>query len=258
MFSTLSQGASTSQPIPAFFTPAFVGTLLVGIIVTAVFELFVYNATAVGVAHLYAGKPVAFRSCYRIVLSRWARLVGMMLMCIPIYIGFTTVAVVLAMLFFVPAAMMATSGRGPSIVLDVLGGLVVLGIACAGAVTLAAVIFSFYGISIEGLRTMAAIGAGFARVFTRREFWRALGLIVCMLIVSVVVGGIASGLGSVALLLLHLPWLSALLVTVVSLAVTPFSIILMAVYYYDVRIRHEGIDLEAKVERLVAGDIAPA
>ena len=39
-------------------------------------------------------------------------------------------------------------------------------------------------------------------------------------------------------------------------AITPFSIVLLAVYYFDVRIRREGFDLEAGLERLV--ESAPA
>ena len=40
--------------------------------------------------------------------------------------------------------------------------------------------------------------------------------------------------------------------------IVPFTAITYAILYYDIRIRTEGLDLEASVERLIAGDAAPA
>ena len=40
--------------------------------------------------------------------------------------------------------------------------------------------------------------------------------------------------------------------TVINAMVTAFITILLAVYYYDVRTRTEGLDLEVALERLTA------
>ena len=68
--------------------------------------------------------------------------------------------------------------------------------------------------------------------------------------------GMVAGIFSTIFLLLH--WLpaSAIVDTLFRAAITPFSIVLLAIYYFDVEFAREGFDLEAGLERLV--ESAPA
>jgi hypothetical protein len=38
--------------------------------------------------------------------------------------------------------------------------------------------------------------------------------------------------------------------------IAPFGTVLLAIYYFDVRIRREGLDLEASFERLTGAPVA--
>lgn len=53
------------------------------------------------------------------------------------------------------------------------------------------------------------------------------------------------------------PWLSGLLATAAQALPMPLSIIVLAVFYYDVRIRREGLDLVASVEGLLVDEGTP-
>jgi hypothetical protein len=63
----------------------------------------------------------------------------------------------------------------------------------------------------------------------------------------------------IAALLVHAVAVEVVLGSLLRAAFTPFSIVLIAVYYFDVRIRREGFDLEAELERISPAAVsAPA
>lgn len=63
---------------------------------------------------------------------------------------------------------------------------------------------------------------------------------------------IAGAVGLLALSAVHSTIVQLAISTVINAAVTAFTTILLAVYYYDVRTRSEGLDLEVDLERLTA------
>ena len=118
-----------------------------------------------------------------------------------------------------------------------------------------ALTFAMNAIVIEERPVFESIGLGFSRIFNREEFWRSV--LFALAAGAVLLGaGMVAGIFSTIFLLLH--WLpaSAIVDTLFRAAITPFSIVLLAIYYFDVRIRREGFDLEAGLERLV--ESAPA
>jgi hypothetical protein len=64
------------------------------------------------------------------------------------------------------------------------------------------------------------------------------------------------GILAVAAAFAHLPGLQAAIEGLARAVITPFAVVLLAVYYFDVRIRREGFDLEASLERLSATNVA--
>ena len=102
---------------------------------------------------------------------------------------------------------------------------------------------------IEQRGAVDAVASGFRRVFNRQEFWRAV--LFALAAMAVVAGSTAviSGVMIVALLV-HAVAVEVVLGSLLRAAFAPFSIVLVAVYYFDVRIRREGFDLEAELERI--------
>ena len=96
---------------------------------------------------------------------------------------------------------------------------------------------------------------GFSRVFNRDEFWRALLFALAVFAVMLAGSTIFGFIGLVAAYA-HLPLLQALIESLARAVITPFAVVLLAIYYFDVRIRREAFDLETSLERLTAAQPA--
>jgi hypothetical protein len=114
-----------------------------------------------------------------------------------------------------------------------------------------ALTFAMFAVIIEERPVFTAIGEGFARIFSRAEFGRALLFTLAWIAISMVAIG-AVYLFLFLALYFHQPWIVSLENVVVTTVIYAFSTVLLAVYYYDVRIRREGLDLETQLERLAS------
>jgi hypothetical protein len=249
--------ATPATPVlPAFMTDPRVAVLFV-ITLVVVYAIYPFslNAVAIGVARLYTGRPVLFGPCYRGSLRRWPQVLGLLCVEFALFIAWYIAFVLVVVL----AVLLVTLLGRAAIVLGIFAGIVAFLVAIAGLLFLAplfvALTFAMNAIVIEEKPVFASIGLGFSRVFNREEFWRSVLFALAagaVLLGASMVAGVFSGI----FLLLHWLWASTIVDTLFRAAITPFSIVLMAIYYFDVRIRREGFDLEAGLERLV--ESAPA
>jgi hypothetical protein len=111
-----------------------------------------------------------------------------------------------------------------------------------------------YSVVIEERGVLESLLLGFTRIFNRAEFWRAL-LFAIAAGATVFGGSMIFGVLAIAAALVHLPALQAIIEGLARAVITPFAVVLLAVYYFDVRIRREGFDLEASLERLSATNV---
>ena len=215
---------------------------------------FVFVAVAFGVARLYGGRPVEFGACYRSVLPHWGAILLTQLVAVAVFIAWYVAFFVVLVAAGVVTALLSQA----SIVLAVLAFIVVLLLALAFLLTLAlvfiALAFAMNAVAIENAGPMAAIASGFARVFGGKELWRAL--VFALAAFAVIFGG-SIVVSAVALLALfaHAVAVEVVVSALLRAAIAPFSIVLVAVYYFDVRIRREGYDLEAEIERIAAAPV---
>ena len=112
-----------------------------------------------------------------------------------------------------------------------------------------------YSVVIEERGVFESLSLGFARIFNGAEFWRAL-LFAVAAGATVFGGSMIFGVLAIAAAFAHLPGLQAIIEGLARAVITPFAVVLLAVYYFDVRIRREGFDLEASLERLSATNVA--
>jgi hypothetical protein len=246
-------GKTVPMPLPNFSTSIILLFVLSILAFLLVYPL-TFGAVAFGVGRLYVGKSVSFRESYAGALAHWPRIYGVIALVIAMAIG-GYIALVLALVaLFSVIAILGAAGRsatGVLIVIGILGTLVLLAIAGIAMMFITASYFAIYAVVIEGAGVGEAIAGGFSRVFNRQEWWRAILLTICAGLIALagqfiilIVAMIAQVLGQI--------WLDVALKTLSSLLVYPFSIIIVVVYYFDVRIRREGYDLEAKLLQLRA------
>lgn len=242
-------GSKIPPPASLFGSPSELITILLVAVVFYMLWPFALDAVAVGVARLYGSRPVEFGACYRAVLPRWPAILGTLALQAGIFIAWYVAFLAILFISILIAAVFARAwlplgivGFAAAFVVDIVALL-------ALAPLFIALTFAMNAVVIENRGPAAAIASGFARVFTRREFWRAL-------LFSLAAAAILFGSSMIIVaivwvaLLFHAIAVEVILGSILRAAFAPFSIVLIAVYYFDVRIRREGFDLEAELERI--------
>lgn len=238
-------GAPPPDPMPLFnayanAAPYFSLILLFGLLIAPISNA----AVVLGISRAYLHMPVRFGDCYRDALTRWGWLVLLGLLWAATAIGAMFVVMVP---FFIMTTLVSALAMG----LGVFGGVlaVIIGIATFFAVIALllliylAAAFSFVAAVLEKLPPGFAFRSGFQRVFGEGQLWRSLGIAAALFgiligfeIIVLVVGALLGVFHNLALITIVNGIIQALLY--------PFLFAVVAVCYYDVRIRREGFDLQ--------------
>ena len=119
---------------------------------------------------------------------------------------------------------------------------------------------------LEGQRAMESLSRSQALI--RDNFWRAVVLWLFMTVVNTALGTLSNVLSEVGNLFLTedgsatpffvLTGLSFVVATAVSLFLTPLYSVLYTHFYWDIRVRKEGLDLDARLGNLEEPDGSPA
>jgi hypothetical protein len=246
---------ASTTPIPSIFnSPLTIAVFAVLIFATYAVWPFALNAVAVGVARLYRNRPVEFRACYEIVLRRWLQVVAMIGIDLLILLCWYVIVFIVVMIFAGILSYFAF-GAGAVFVGVLIGLIGFLVLLPSLAPILVSLTFAMYATVIERRPVIESVGLGFERVFNRAEFWRALLFSLAAFAVMLAGSTIFGFIGLIAAVA-HLPLLEALIESLARAVITPFAVVLLAIYYFDVRIRREAFDLETSLERLTAASPA--
>ncbi|HET9095412.1 MAG TPA: hypothetical protein VFN37_02020 [Candidatus Baltobacteraceae bacterium] len=225
-------------------------TLMFGMLAVAiVLGAFAVVAIAAAVGELYRSGRAEFAPCYARALRR-AGAILLALLCEIAVFTFVVFAGAFAMGLVFVAAFLLVRGSAALGVAAFIGALII-GVMWLVAMLLCylAFAFAFNALGIEGIGAGAAIGRGFSRIFNRTELLRAT--LICAALIAMYAGLTAVSLGMSAVFeTLHLRLLNVALSALISLVTTSFFGILFAVYYFDVRVRREGLDMQAQIESL--------
>ncbi|HEY9084587.1 MAG TPA: hypothetical protein VIN40_01395 [Candidatus Tyrphobacter sp.] len=235
---------------------ALVGLAIGMFVIGGVLTIFAYNAVAVNVAALYTGRRPSIEGSLRAAFARWRPLIALLLLEIAVGIGayVALVLLVFGVVFAVTIAGASFPGAGRSIftvVLLVLLALVLfLALFVVAMLVVVALAFAGYAVVVERKGAIEALGSGFGRIFNRKEWGKAFLITLVAILVSV---GISSISGAGDFVLIFVPGghvLEAIWSTLFSAISASVQTVFYAVYYYDVRIRREGFDLEVALARL--------
>ncbi len=122
-----------------------------------------------------------------------------------------------------------------------------------GIIVLIRLTFTAPVLVVEDLRGRKALGRSWR--LAAGHFWRILGVVILAGLIVGIVALIVSIPGELALQMLGPDaWpISALVTALASVLTTPFSILVVVLLYFDLRIRKEGFDME-----VMARELAPA
>src|SRR4029077_15209124 len=99
---------------------------------------------------------------------------------------------------------------------------------------------------------LESFSSGFRRVFGENQFWRSLGITAALFGVLIGFGIVAGVIGGLAMGLTHSFAAYFAVSAVLNAFIYPFAFAVVAVSYYDVRIRREGFDLQVLAARFGA------
>ncbi len=236
----------TTPTIPVSLIGAVFGLGLL----TLLLAPFVNNAVACGVAARDDGEPLRYGAAFARVFARWLPLVGTLLLCGSIIFG---VYVALILVVFVVAAIGAASFAASGVagvVMIVLGALVAIAFIATFAVVVMVCLMALYATTIEAKRPPDAISQAFARIFNRRELWKALLFTLAYVALELIAMVVSASIAAFMMYALHNLVLVVAFGTIANAMLSAYVTILLAVYYFDVRTRAEGLDLEMDLARL--------
>lgn len=242
----IEKGGTSAPPLGA---GGHIAMQLSLIAVAAVLSAFAFVSIGAAVAALYRGERPTFAACYGYALRR-AGAIFVVLLCqiaslgAGMFAGGMVLGIGVVVDVFAVRASMAAG-----ILLGVLLG--VLAIAWVLAMMLCYLAFGFAleALAVERIAAGPAIGCGFARIFNRSELLRAVLITLAFFALYAGVTIVAVSLAAV-LESIHLYALYSLAGAAFSIVTTPLFGVLLAVYYFDVRVRREGLDLQMQASAL--------
>jgi hypothetical protein len=239
------------EPDPlAGYTPAKVVGLLTVLLLLLALAPFVNNAVAVGFSAVYFGKRPDYRGSFAAVLRRWPAVLGTALLSLlMVFAAYFAGAIALVLLFAI-GVLLAKPLLPLAILIFVLAAALVLAFVLLMMLMLVCYAFAIYSVSLEETGAVKAIGNALARIFNRQELGKALLMALAYLGIELGVLMVSGTVGALLLFVLRNTAIQLAVNAVVSSMLTSFLAILLAVYYYDVRTRREGLDLEADLQRL--------
>jgi hypothetical protein len=224
-----------------FNSPLILAVVLASALFGYYMLAFAVGAFAAGVSHVYSGVTMRFGEAYGAVLRRWSAVVAIVGIAILALVAAYTCAMLLLAIPIVGAAALATRWFSAIVALAVTLmifaiAFTLLCIVVVGACALCAAV-------VEGTSATWAVRLTVDRVLKRGEFGRAM---LCAFSAAAI-GLVASTLVDTAAFtgLARWPEAYAAVDAAQRILVVPFSALVLVVYYFDVRVRHEGFGLDA-------------
>ena len=193
----------------------------------------------------YLGGSARFADAYRVALQKWLPLIGINLLYLGCgfvaYILLIVVAVVTGLALSLLVALLHAVGIAIAVAV---GLVVVLAVLALAVVVGLALQVSYFTCVVENVPFVLAFSQGLQRVFQRVGLRRSL--LVGLAYIAIVIGIlVVSLLGqSVLFGLLHSNVAGTVYTTAVSIATAAFTTAFVGIFYFDLRVREEGLDLQ--------------
>lgn len=261
-FSTLTPTiAPGTNPMAFFPFRSYMILMVVGVLLSILQVLIAHNllsgALARAISRSYLGEPINILDSYRMGWKAFFSLIAVSL--VPLILGF--LAILLLGGIMAAVIMLSTGGDTFSslplmIVLFLLILLFFIAIAVLMLFIYVRFLLSVQAVVLEGVGPLAALKRGWQ--LTSGAFWRTIGIITIMGIISYFVSGIPSsaismmiqfgGLKNVDSILMW-SMISGVIAQLGAMLALPLQFAAYTLLYYDQRVRKEAFDLELKIQQ---------
>jgi hypothetical protein len=202
---------------------------------------------------LYLGRKIDVGSAYRTALRRWPNLIGLAILW-AICAG--TLATFLFFVLFVVIfglVLVTAALHNVGVVIDIIVGIVatvaLIAVALVGVVTYE---MGAYACVVEDLGFVPAFVSGIQRVFSQAGFRRALVFGLAYIAITIGISFVAAIGQGVLLGLIRNQILGMAFTVVVGILTAGFVTGFFSIFYFDLRVRKEGLDLQ-----LAAAAVSP-
>jgi hypothetical protein len=210
-------------------------------LVSSLVQLLSATACTIAAGEIYRSHTITPREAFR---KAWPRM-GAQLVTTCALIGITIAGVIAIVLLLVLltlplAGMFAQRGSPIAVIYVIVLSLIVIFI---GMMWVLVAEMAFASVALENASVGFALRMAMKRTLAKAMFWRsaliALSFTAVTLVCSLVLGAIAGGLDG----LLHTQLFEATFTPLGQIIVEALTTCYLVVYYFDVRVRHEGYDL---------------
>jgi hypothetical protein len=240
-----------AEHVPTLFTsPATVAVVIAAGLFGYYMLAFAVATVGAAVARFYGGEAMGFRACYASVLRRWTAIVTIVGAAILALLGAYVAAIAIVAILIAIAAAAAASLFSTALVVAVTGMVVAIAFALLVIVVVSA--GALDAVAVEDCGAAAALGLALMRICNRREFGRAL---LCALAIAAIASICFTVVDGAAYLgFSHWPAAYVGFDTLAQILVVPFLAVVLAIYYFDVRVRQDGLDIDATEPLAPAAD----
>lgn len=248
----LDQIQHPKHTVSAAGVPGVGSWFLVLIAISVLLTPFMYVAMAAALGRIYNGEATDWRASYAVALRHWGGILVTVICQVAIILVAAFGGAFAIGLAFVASMLLVRAFAPLGIVMVILAILLFVVYLLALMICYLALALAFDAIGIEEASFGRAISSSFARIFNRSELGKAALICLAFFAVEIGVMIVAGVLESVIEAFLHQPILETVLQGLISAVSTGFIGVLIAVYYFDVRIRREGLDMQAAIDQLQA------
>lgn len=192
----------------------------------------------------YFGRPISLRAAYGIALRRWLPLIGTYLLYVVaammLVAAITIGGVVLVFALTLLTATLHAVGVAIAVVV---GALAIAAILAIIVVASLAIQISSFTCVIENEKSIVAFARGIGRVFAGTGLRRSLPVGIAYAVIALGIGLVTIAGEALVVGLLHNDIAATAFGTLVRVATAAFLTAFIAIFYYDLRVREEGLDL---------------
>jgi len=195
---------------------------------------------------LLTGTATSFGESLRFALTRWGRVVLFALLWIAaLFAVFFGLILILTLLTVAVTVLLKSAAV--AVVLMIVIFLATIFLFVVASVSMGV---GFMAAIIENAGVFKAFGSGLSRTVNRQMFWRStlFGLVLFAISIGFTIIGSLTGFGLLAALKTGIPLV--VINAVVAIVQYGFFVVFIALFYYDLRVRREGVDLESMAARL--------
>ncbi len=193
---------------------------------------------------LYLGGPIDFEQAYKTALNRWLPMIGINLLYVAAGIGLYLAVFVVGLIVVFALILVTKASTVLGVAMSVIfGGIFLLALLGFGVVAALAVQISYFGCVVERMPFVTAFSRGISRVFLGTGLRRSL--LAGLAYVAILIGIGLVGLTGESILygFFKSNVAGTIYETIVRVGTAAFTTAFIAIFYFDLRVRREGLDL---------------